>query len=672
MGTEHTQARDGGTDPAEPGTLSASAQQLAGAKRPKGMLWRVALLVVVLAILDQGLQHVLMGDGMFRGRRVAPFDPPLFNTAQAESLERLEALADDGTPLTGNVTFDALLGWAPEAGGGSGQVRYDWAGARLHAEPIAEERGLATRRIVTIGGSFTHGDEVGAAETWSAQLADRFAADPARTGDGSSLEVANLGVGGYGIDQALLRLRRDGLALGPDEVWLGLMPGACLRVVNQYRPALRHHDRSVAFKPRFILDNADDLVLIHSPAESPADAVRLIRRQDDFMRALVEHDLFVRRVPQAYMRTGTSWMHWFAPTRLLLTRTEGRMRDPAEWLGNLDSEVTRLMHELVLTTAHDARTAGAVFRVIVLPDRKSLRSLEPADEDQPPYWDGLVNGLRLADIDVVDLTQPLLDAGALDDDEFWMPGGHYSPRANAVVANALAPIVGASEIAVDSADYFSTEPGTREFSRIDKPKRKKTLIVAPAGAETTSGSNGDDRVAHAAGKPVRHVFAVPDEDEPGDGQGLRLVFAQRDERLLLEAFTYKNDKIDTGLVELATPALVGTDNNHLGAAPHLTGVDQTCRVQANLLGTQTLDVDLTGTIAASWVPSSPITIGDVTHDDVVGLRLVLDLALAADVLGVPFNRDARLSFSGVLAREEGYVEYSSRGKTYRLEAGAGN
>src|SRR5690606_27800481 len=138
--------------------------------------------------------------------------------------------------------FDPELGWTAPRGSRHGDDVYDTNGARVGRAPIAHERTPGMRRIVAIGCSFTEGAEVAAHESWPARLE---LADP-------SLEVANLGVGAYGLDQALLRGRRDGRALAADAVWLGWLPSASPRLVTLYRPAQRHWGQLVAFKPRFV------------------------------------------------------------------------------------------------------------------------------------------------------------------------------------------------------------------------------------------------------------------------------------------------------------------------------------------------------------------------------------------------------------------------------------
>src|SRR5262245_53135815 len=161
---------------------------------------RVALrALVVLAALAGGdwlLGRLVLSDGLFLGRPVAPFDPPLFSSSQRGALARIEKELASAEPSAGK--HDAELGWCNRPESGFGEFRYDWAGARIGAVPLARDKVPGVRRAVAVGCSMTHGEEVGAADSWCAR-ADALS-------DG--LEVANLGVAAYGIDQALLRLRR--------------------------------------------------------------------------------------------------------------------------------------------------------------------------------------------------------------------------------------------------------------------------------------------------------------------------------------------------------------------------------------------------------------------------------------------------------------------------------
>jgi hypothetical protein len=92
--------------------------------------------------------------------------------------------------------YDSLLGWVPRVGRFS---RTGWAwtvmnsGLRSNGRPAAATEG----GILTVGDSFTFGDEVDDVHTWPSQLEGLL-----------QQRVLNAGVSGYGIDQAYLRAEK--------------------------------------------------------------------------------------------------------------------------------------------------------------------------------------------------------------------------------------------------------------------------------------------------------------------------------------------------------------------------------------------------------------------------------------------------------------------------------
>ncbi|MBI4882011.1 MAG: hypothetical protein HY812_20480 [Planctomycetes bacterium] len=391
--------------------------------RSRLLLLLAPLLLALLA--DQALLYTALSDGEFLGRRLAPFDPPLFNAAQRESLERVRArLAGELLETPGKMRFDALLGWSPVPGDDGGDFRYDEFGTRVGVAPIAALPQASVRRLVVTGESFTHGDEVGSLESWPAQL------DLALPG----WEVANLGVGAYGMDQALLRFRRDGKGLAPRAVWLGFMISAAPRLSSVYRPALRHHELSISFKPRFELAADESLTFVPNPAGSEEEMVRLLEDQRLFLARVAGHDFWVDHWPAAYGPAGSHWSHHLAAARLALTRLEGRREHPAECLADPGCELFRLASAIAVEFSRECRASGAEFRVVLLPDRKSLDLWE---ERGARPWRPFVDELLRRGVPVTDLSEALAAAGARTDPGFWRPGGHYSPRANAAVAREL-------------------------------------------------------------------------------------------------------------------------------------------------------------------------------------------------------------------------------------------
>lgn len=392
--------------------------------RSVGRWRRILLAAAALLVLDQIVQHTVLGDGVLFRRRVAPFDPPLFAPLHFRRLSEIQALVRGASNVRAGTVFDADLGWCPRPGTRVGRFTYDWAGCRVGDKPLARVKPEGVRRIAALGGSFARGDEVDGHEAW-----------PALVGALPGVEVANLGMGGYGVDQALLRFRRDGRPLAPDEVWLAYFPKGSLRITTHFSPLLRHWTTAVAFKPRFVLEDEGRLRLVPSPVREPADFVRLMQDQAALLSAVGATDDWIRRAPRAYAPRGSSWTHWFASTRLLLTLHESRGRALEPWLTE-QTEVRALLSALIRTMEAEVAASGARFRLLVLPSQTDLRGW--AEDGGRGYWTDLTEELAATGIEVLDLTPMLANAGATDDPSFWMPGGHYSPKTNRLVAERAA------------------------------------------------------------------------------------------------------------------------------------------------------------------------------------------------------------------------------------------
>jgi hypothetical protein len=113
---------------------------------------------------------------------------------------------------------DPLRGWGVQPGLRDLEV---FDGKRLStssrglrgAAERAYEKEPGVTRVVLLGDSYTFGDEVSDDETWAHHL-ERLL---------PGTEVLNLGVHGYGLDQALVYLREEGVRYRPDVVLLGFV-----------------------------------------------------------------------------------------------------------------------------------------------------------------------------------------------------------------------------------------------------------------------------------------------------------------------------------------------------------------------------------------------------------------------------------------------------------------
>jgi lysophospholipase L1-like esterase len=114
--------------------------------------------------------------------------------------------------VTSGIDFDSEIGWVlkkdrPDLGFGP------W-GNRVHKAAS----GASGTPILAVGDSFTYGSEVEADESWPAQLEQKI-----------RIPIINAGVGGYGIDQAVLLAERLARQIKPRMILLSFIPNDIAR-----------------------------------------------------------------------------------------------------------------------------------------------------------------------------------------------------------------------------------------------------------------------------------------------------------------------------------------------------------------------------------------------------------------------------------------------------------
>jgi len=168
------------------------------------------------------------------------------------------------TLLTRGHVFDAQLGWTPKPGIrdfkgiGTTRVSTNSSGMRGAAE-VALEPTPGVTRVVCVGDSFTFGNDTPDAKVWTQRLEDKL----------KDCEVLNLGVSGYGVDQAALRLESTGLEFAPDVVIWTIFQGDLERSMHAF---------TFAAKPLFRLQDGE-LVLGGVPVPGPDDLEVLVAEE---------------------------------------------------------------------------------------------------------------------------------------------------------------------------------------------------------------------------------------------------------------------------------------------------------------------------------------------------------------------------------------------------------
>lgn len=215
------------------------------------------------------------------------------------------------------------------------------------------------RRVVMLGDSVAFGPEVGDDETFSALI----------DANSPRFEVVNLAVPGYGTDQELIRLEREGLACGPDVVVLNF----CLEndLADNALPFFFYD--GVWAKPFFRLEEGE------------------LRLHDAHLRRspLLKAAFFLRQESHLYNR--------LFPLPRARATAEG-WKERAEQALERRDEVLKLTARLIASMRDRAAARGASFVVLLHPNRLAFQGRSELAEL-------LAGSARREGVRVVDLSE---------------------------------------------------------------------------------------------------------------------------------------------------------------------------------------------------------------------------------------------------------------------------
>ena len=179
--------------------------------------------------------------------------------------------------------FDPELGWARRPNTtGTESVRSAGALPADHKKVSFRINHLGGREnpgheelpmvVSTYGDSFTFCRHVQDSETWQWYLSDL-----------TQTNVLNLGVGNYGLDQGLLRLKREYNNARTKVVIMGVVPETIVRILGVWRHYYEYGN-TFAFKPRFVVEG-DGLSLIPNLIDGEDKFHALTRYLPEIQRA---------------------------------------------------------------------------------------------------------------------------------------------------------------------------------------------------------------------------------------------------------------------------------------------------------------------------------------------------------------------------------------------------
>lgn len=343
-----------------------------------------------------------------------------FETLIDDQREKMQALvAADGTWYQ---RIDPELGWVTIPGAVSKLSVVNLAGVRA-ARDYAPQPPPGVVRIAAFGDSFVHGDEVGTAQAWPTVL-ER--SQP-------RVEVLNFGVGGYGLDQALLRFSAESAKFHPQVVLVGVIADDVLRGVNVFRPFFTPTTGDALTKPRFLLDG-DELRLLPNPLRSAADYRAFLADPVPVLHAIVPYDHYAPPASDA------GPLDFLATARLVkLLRASAARPDlgrPATRGGQLDpdAEPGRLALATLREFVARVRAQGAAPLIVFFPDRTELDEHRAC---RPSTYQLLFDRLAADGLPVIDMMGGFDRLAPGWTTRRIMRRNHYSPYGNRLVAAYL-------------------------------------------------------------------------------------------------------------------------------------------------------------------------------------------------------------------------------------------
>ncbi|MCC7133492.1 MAG: hypothetical protein IT352_12620 [Gemmatimonadales bacterium] len=281
-------------------------------------------------------------------------------------------------------------------------------------------------RVSAFGNSFVRGADLPAEQSWLSQLESRF----------PRLEVMNFGIAAYGTDQSYLQYLNEARARRSHVVIIGLAPDNLRRIVNVYRRFLSAAGPPLT-KPRYLVDARGGLTLLPNPLPRQEDLEQLVSNPK-IVTGFGRHDYWYEPLVFA-----NPLYDWSAAVRLgtaFVTRIQtafDRNRLDRKGMVNPGADAFRLELALVGQFAETARADGGLPVVVTLPDR---RSIDRELAGKRGWLAPLVDSLRAAGHDVLDLTVPLVEATrAMGADSVFTPGLHYTFAAGTRIADWLGP-----------------------------------------------------------------------------------------------------------------------------------------------------------------------------------------------------------------------------------------
>lgn len=316
--------------------------------------------------------------------------------------------------------YDADLGWISLPAVERPNAFAPGVGVRTNRQRFRADREVPAElpadrlRLVAAGDSFTFGYGVANPDVWVEILDQR---EP-------WLETVNLAQGGYGLDQAFLRYRRDGALVAHDVAVLAF-------IANDFKRM--EMDRFIGYdKPFLDLDAQGRLVVRNVPVPRGSAVRRGLARLAPGLRRLRSFELTAS---------------WFGAEDLPAEgqQTRAEIAEELHFVAEHPDRKRRqaIVVELIAEFGELARQRGAVPVLLYLPTRNDAEGTRGESRE----WRGVVRAASIAaKVPCFDLVDEVRRMPPGRRDRLFLSRelaadiqGHYTPEGNAWVAGQLPP-----------------------------------------------------------------------------------------------------------------------------------------------------------------------------------------------------------------------------------------
>jgi hypothetical protein len=344
--------------------------------------------------------------------------------------------------------FDSELGWVRKP-----KTNHDESGKYGTTQWSINEKGSRINpgfenkksNISCYGDSFTFSRQVNNDETWEHQFSKIIEEN-----------VQNFGVGNYGIDQALLRLKREFFKNKTKTVIIGVVPDTITRILSIWKH-YSEYGNTFGFKPRFILkDNSISLIKNIIDEEEKFFDYKIylseIKKNDYFYEKKFKNDII--KFPYTIslfknFKRNFGIIYWVI--KIKKAKKTGKNYENVSWEAmkyvmkqNLElriklfqnNQVKKLLRKIIEEYIQFSKEENFNAVFIFLPQKDDLIYIK----NNYHFYKEFQNELKLMEnLIVIDITEDLLKKYNLDElySDNNSYGGHYSKEGNKEIAKIL-------------------------------------------------------------------------------------------------------------------------------------------------------------------------------------------------------------------------------------------